>query len=55
VVSEEKKEPGPSRHPGLATIEATLKAEGFVFLNGAAGLPRNVGSEKKLMAEEGSI
>jgi transcriptional regulator with XRE-family HTH domain len=27
---------GPNRHPGLATIEATLKAEGVVFLNGAA-------------------
>ena len=24
---------GPSTHPGLATIEATLKAEGVVFLN----------------------
>jgi hypothetical protein len=44
---------GPSRHPGLATIEATLKAEGVVFLNGAALLPGKVGSEK-LMAEGGS-
>ena len=24
---------GPSTHPGLATIEATLKAEGVIFLN----------------------
>jgi transcriptional regulator with XRE-family HTH domain len=40
---------GPSRHPGLATIEATLKAEGVVFLNGAAvaGERRR---RKKLMA-----
>ena len=27
---------GPSTHPGLATIEATLKAEGVVFLNDTA-------------------
>ena len=27
---------GPSRHPGLATIEATLKAEGVIFPSGAA-------------------
>ena len=27
---------GPGRYPGLAIIEATLKAEGVVFLNGAA-------------------
>lgn len=26
---------GPSTHPGLATIEATLKAGGIVFLNDA--------------------
>ena len=26
---------GPSRYPGLATIEATLKAKGIVFLYGA--------------------
>ena len=38
---------GPSRHPGLATIEATLKAKGVVFLNGAAIAVRERRKRKK--------
>jgi hypothetical protein len=43
---------GPSTHPGLATIEATLKAEGVVFLNDTTLAVLERRKRKKVTAEQ---
>jgi transcriptional regulator with XRE-family HTH domain len=42
---------GPCRYPGLAAVEATLKAKGIVFLDGAASAVRPGRSRRQVAAE----
>ena len=41
---------GPSRYPGLATIEATLKAKGIVFFYGATSWGAGAAAAEKVTA-----
>jgi transcriptional regulator with XRE-family HTH domain len=43
---------GPSRYPGLATIEATLKAKGIIFLYGATPWGAGALEAEKVTAEQ---